>query len=234
VLGVLKVKREENEMTDEYLDYVDELPWDNPPDEVVWMFVRYLRRYAEDLMAPNGPGLTPDDKARVKRALKILSRKVNKFIKSFLDPNRLENPSEAARGCEMLHDMFEAVFTIAAPTSIMEGLSDFYEKEQARKTREKLSEMGKQSGIKRREERKWVKPVENSVKGMLAKNPALSAPQLAEKIAVMRSNNELPSDTPDYERIKEHIRKMEVYKPKLCRPRPLPPRIDGRTGKQDN
>lgn len=195
-------------MTDEYLDYVDELPWDNPPDEVAWMFVLYLRRYAEDLMAPNGPGLTPDDKARVKRALKVLSRTVNKFIKSFLDPNRLKDPSEAARGYEMLRDMFEAVFTIAAPTAIMEGLGDLHEKEQARKVHEKLSEMGKASGISRRKMRKWVKPVENLAKKMLEKNPTLSASQLAEKIIAARAQNKLPSDTPGYDTILTHIRKM--------------------------
>ncbi len=169
-------------MTDEYLNYVDELPWDNPPDEVVWMFVRYLGRYAEGLMAPNGPGLTPDDKSRVKRALKILSRKVNKFIKSFLDPNRLKDPSEAARGYEMLRDMFEAVFTIAAPMAIAEGIGDAIEKENARKTRAKLSEMGRKSGEKRRKTRPWVPHAEELAKQSRRQHPEYSQDDLASDV----------------------------------------------------
>jgi hypothetical protein len=154
-------------------------------EEALRAFVDHLDNCAGEALSTGAKYQDPYERARLEVARKEVRASFDYLVEHLLDP--IENIELRRLGYEGILQFATAAFEIGVYGTYTATNKNFFE-EIVR--RELASAGGKQSGIKRREKREWVKPVENSVKRMLAKNPTLSAPRLAEKIAVMRSNNE--------------------------------------------
>lgn len=173
-------------------------------EEAFRAFVDHLDNCAGEALSTGAKFYDPYERARLEDA-RIEARHAFDYLAEHL-LDRIENVELRNLAYEGILEFATAAFEIGVYGTYTITNKNFFE---GIARRELASAGGKESGKARREKREWVKPVENLVKEMLEKNPALTAPQLAEKIITARAQNKLPLDTPAYDTILTHIRKME-------------------------
>src|ERR1700730_2363052 len=177
-----------------------------PPENEARAFVQHIVSCIEDSLSPAAAkNVTPDDKAALQRALRVLRPSFDELAKCFFDPVREQKPAFCEHGYYMLWSLISAAFVAGSRGTISDSAQRYTNRVKARKgqrTKVKQYRMDKLKEVlaERYSSRGWNKDERE------ARNVR---PYLLEKLSIHEDKHQFDSVSPKLETVRKYLLEID-------------------------